>query len=159
MVSQFDGATERVRGILPALVANESRRDRLVRIKRLAEDGVLDDLRCLARILEDPRWELPERLVELRHFAGLAIDRICREFEVQPVFEEGQSFLVTEQQQEDFDWSAESETEITFPTNVTILRSGWKTGDDIFVLPKVRVKLAPRPLSDTAAAGFEQPEE
>jgi hypothetical protein len=70
----------------------------------------------------------------------MAVDHICRAFEVQAVFQPGESLTVTHEQLKDFDWSAELSGELSFPAQVEVLRSGWKARDDVFVLPKVRVR-------------------
>src|SRR6266540_2676689 len=60
VVRDFDGAVDRVqnsleqlREMLPKLVALEVRRDRLRRIKELADEGILDALQGLATALEN----------------------------------------------------------------------------------------------------------
>ncbi len=150
-VQEFEAAAdglqtsvERLRGTLPELVAIEVRRDRLRLIRTLADDGILDSLQRLAKALEDLGPEkLPKLLVPLHRSARIAIDRICRTFEVQAVYQPGESLAVTQEQVKDFDWSVDPTVELNFPVQVEILQSGWKTGDAAFVLPRVRVGQGP----------------
>jgi hypothetical protein len=143
-VQEFDRAVdglqsslEQLRGTLPELVAIEVRRDRLRLVRALADDGIFDSLQRLARALEDSDpGELPESLVPVQRSARMAVDRICRSFEAQAVYQPGESLTVTQEQVKDFDWSADCSGELTFPAQVEILRSGWRAGDTVLVLPK-----------------------
>jgi hypothetical protein len=136
-VDGLQSRLEQLRGTLPEIVANEVRRDRLQRIRVLADDGILDSLQRLAKALEDLGPEgLPESLVPVHRFARMAFDRVCRTFEVQAVYQPGESLEVTHEQVKDFDWSADCSGELSFPAQVEILRSGWKAGNDVFVLPR-----------------------
>lgn len=143
VVHEFEGAVERLqygleelRGMLPELLAVEVRRERLRFIRALADDGIFDGLQRLANALECSGPELPESLVVLKRSARLMLDRICRAFEVQAVYQPGETLTVTEQQTKDFDWSADQTNESTFPDHVAVLRSGWKVGETVFVLPR-----------------------
>jgi hypothetical protein len=69
----------------------------------------------------------------------MAVDHISRAFDIQAVRQPGESLTVSQEQINDFDWSANGAGNINFPTQVEILRSGWKAGDSVFVLPRVRV--------------------
>jgi hypothetical protein len=149
VVQVFDGAVdvlqdslEQLRENLPELVALGVRRDRLRRIKVLADDGILDSLQRLAAALEDlgPSG-LPEALVPHHRSARMALDHVCRRFEVQAVYQPGESLAVMQEQVKDFDWSADRFGEVNFPAEVEILQSGWKAGDVVFVLPRVRRRL------------------
>jgi len=146
VAQEFDGAVEglqnsleKLRESLPELVALGVRRDRLRRMKTLAEDGILDSLQRLATALETIGEALPDSLVSLRRSARMAVDHLCRAFDVQAVYKPGESLTVMQEQVKDFDWSADHSGELNFPAQVEVLRSGWKGGDAIFVLPKVRV--------------------
>jgi hypothetical protein len=148
VVKKFEGAVdglqsnlEQLRETLPELVSLGVRRDRLRRIKALADDGILDSLQRLATALEDlgPSG-LPEALVPHHCSARMAFDHVCRAFEVQAVYQPGASLTVTEEQLKDFDWSADHSAELNFTAHVEILRSGWKAGEKVFVLPRVRVR-------------------
>jgi hypothetical protein len=67
----------------------------------------------------------------------MAVDHFCRTFEVQAVYQPGESRTVTQEQFKDFDWSADPSGEISFPAEVEVQRSGWMAGDEVFVLPRV----------------------
>lgn len=149
VVQVFDGAVEGLQNSLeqlrenfPELVTLEARRDRLRRIKVLADVGILDTLQRLATALENCSGTggLPESLVPLHRSARIAFDHICRAFEVQAVYQPGESLTVTQEQFKDFDWSADRSAEFIFPADVEILQSGWKAGADVFVLPRVRLR-------------------
>ena len=144
-VEALQGSLERLRESVPELVALGVQRDRLQRIKVLAEDGILDSLQRLAAALEgiDAAGDaLPASVAPFRHAARMAIDHFCRAFEIQAFHQPGESLTVTQEQANDFNWSADSLGSKTFPTQVEILRSGWKAGDAVFVLPRVRGKSA-----------------
>jgi hypothetical protein len=141
VVREFDGAAEglqisleKLRGTLTELIDIGVRRDRLLRVKALASDGILDGLQRLATALESlgPN-ALPE---SLHRSARMAVDHICRTFEVQPMYQIGESLTVMNDQNTDFDWSADRCGKFTFPADVEILRSGWKAGDAVLVLPR-----------------------
>jgi hypothetical protein len=145
VIQTFDGAVdglqnslERLRATLPELVALGVHRDRLRGIKALADDGILDSLHRLATALENcnAAGDLPESLVPLHRSARMAIDHICRTFEVEAVYLPGESLTVMHEHFKDFDWSTDHSGELYFPADVEILRSGWKAGDIVFVLPR-----------------------
>jgi hypothetical protein len=100
--------------------------------------GILDILQRFATVLEDcGPGTLPESLVPLQRSARMAVNAICHAFEVQPLYQPGESLTVTQKQVQDFDWSADHFGELSIPAQVEIVRSGWKAGDAVFVLPKV----------------------
>jgi hypothetical protein len=149
VVKEFDGAAEglqnrleTLRGTLDELVAVGVRRDRLRLMKALADDGILDSLQRLAKALEEcgVAGALPESLVPLHRSARMAVDHFCRTFEIHPVHQPGESLTVTNEHAKNFDWSADRSSQLDFPAQVEILRSGWKSGDAVFVLPRVRVR-------------------
>src|SRR6266851_8193513 len=86
VVNKFEGAVdglqsnlEQLRETLPELVALGARRDRLRRIKALADDGILDSLQRLATALEDlGPSDLPETLVPHLYSARMSFDHVCR---------------------------------------------------------------------------------
>jgi len=138
-VDGLQSNVEQLRDALPELVALGVRRDRMQRIKVLADDGILHSLHRLATAIDDcsVTGGLPASLVPLQRSARMALDHFCRTFEVQAVWQPGESRTVTHEQIKDFDWSADPSGEISFPAEVEILRSGWKAGDEVFVLPAV----------------------
>jgi hypothetical protein len=149
VVREFDCAAEglqlsveKLRGTLPELIDIEVRRDRLRRMKALAADSILDSLMRLATALEEcgGKGELPESLVPVHRSARMAIDHLCRAFEVQAVYQPGELLTVTEDQRMDFDWSADFSGERHFPVQVEVIRSGWKAGETVLVPPRVGVR-------------------
>lgn len=155
VVRQFDGAAEnlqntleQMRGVLPEIVALEANRDRLRRIRTLADDGILDSLQRLALALEElGPCGLPKSLVPHYRSARMALDHLCRAFEFQPVYQPGDSLTIKEEQLRDFDWSSDYFDQLTFPAAVVIQRSGWQNRDNVFVQPSV-VRRSPVAASD-----------
>jgi hypothetical protein len=148
VVQEFDGAVERLQfsleqlgGTLPALIALGVARDRRRRIKNLADAGILHSLQCLATALEKcgEARQLPDSLVPLQNSARMVCDHFCRAFEVQAVYVPGELLTVPEEHLKNFDWSADYSRERHFPAEVEILQSGWRAGDAVLVLPRVRV--------------------
>jgi hypothetical protein len=142
---RLDGAVEDLRGKVEAvseclyeLLATAARRDCRKRFIALAEAGVLHDLHTLAVGLERlGPVELPPSLTGLSKYARLAVNQLCRTFEVQPVHQPGDSLTVAEHQRAAFDWSADVPGEYAFPVRVAVLRSGWKAAADVLVKPRV----------------------
>lgn len=149
VTKDFDGAAENLqnrleilRGNLDELVLVGVRRDRLRLMKALADDGILDSLQRLANAMEDcgVTGALPEPLVPLHRSARMAVDHFCRTFEIHPVYQPGAALTVIHEHAKDFDWSADGSRQLHFPAEVEVLRSGWRAGDAVFVLPRVRVR-------------------
>jgi hypothetical protein len=139
-VDSLQSSLEQLRGTLPELIALGVHRDRLQLIRTLAEDGILDTLQRLAQVLDNlGPGDLPNPLVPFHRSARMVIDRICRSFEVEAVYQPGQCLTLTQDQIKDLDWSADRSAEIGFPVKVKVIRSGWKAGDVLIVLPRVKV--------------------
>ncbi len=139
VVRNFDGAVEKLREYLPELQADEMRRDRLRRLRSLAGDGILDNLQRFAMALEGIGPEsLHESIRQYHRSARMALDRICRTFEIEAVHRPGDCLAITEQQAKKFEWSGD-DVDAAWPARAEVLRSGWKCGSEVFVLPKVRI--------------------
>jgi hypothetical protein len=140
-LDSLQNSLERLREVLPHVVALDIRRDRSRRIRTLAEDGILDSLQRLASILDASVacGELPGSLAPHHRSARMAVYHICRTFEVLPVYQPGESLTITQEQAKDFDWSADTSRDVTFPAYAEILRSGWKAGDTVLAVPRVGV--------------------
>jgi hypothetical protein len=143
---KFDASVEMLRDnlivvgdCLYELLAAEAGQECRRRFSLLAEAGVLHDLQALAAAFERISTEaLPPALNGVERYAAIAIGQLQRVFEVQPIHQPGEEITVSEAQQEDaFDWSADTRRERAFPLQARVLRSGWKRGSEVLVKPKL----------------------